>query len=90
MELVQAAMMEELLNYFSEKTVWAAADCSKMTPKADATIVRMPRVLCNKGDEKNNGCPCSIGRLQNDQRQAISIVRMCTTPPQPGGKQQHV
>ena len=51
MELVQAAMMEEL-NYFSDKTVWAAADYSEMKSNADANAVRMRWVLCNKGDEK--------------------------------------
>ena len=42
MELVQAAMMEEL-NYFSEKTVWAAAGFSKKT------FVRMRWVLLQQG-----------------------------------------
>ena len=51
MELVQAAMMEEL-NCFSETTVWAAADYSEMKPNADATFVRMRWVLCNKRDGK--------------------------------------
>ena len=52
MELVQAAMMEEL-KYFSEKTIWAAADDSEMKANTDATFVRMCWVLCNKRDEKD-------------------------------------
>ena len=51
MDLVQATMMEEL-NYFYEKTVWAAADYSEMKSNADAIFVRMRWVLCDKGDEK--------------------------------------
>ena len=37
MELMQAAMMEEL-NYVSEKTVWAAAEFSEMKANTDATF----------------------------------------------------
>ena len=51
MELVQAAMMEEL-KYLFEKTIWAAADDSKIKANIDATFVRMRWVLCIKGDEK--------------------------------------
>ena len=49
LELVQAAMMEEL-NDFSEKTMWAAAEYSETKANTDATFVRMRWVLCNKGD----------------------------------------
>ena len=51
---MQAAMMEEF-KYFSEKTIWAAADYSEMKSNADATFVRMRWVLCKKGDEKEPG-----------------------------------
>ena len=51
LELVQAAMMEEL-NYFSEKTMRAAAEYSEIKANTDATFVRMRWVLCSKGDEK--------------------------------------
>ena len=51
LELVQAAMMEEL-NYFSEKTMWPAAEYSETKANTDATFVRMRWVLCNKGDGK--------------------------------------
>ena len=43
-ELVRAAVMEEL-NYFSEKTVWAAAEYSEMKANTDATFVRKRWVL---------------------------------------------
>ena len=51
LELVQAAMMKEL-NYFSEKTVWAAAEYAEMMANTEATFVRMRWALCNKDDEK--------------------------------------
>ena len=51
LELVQAAMMEEL-NYFSEKTVLATAEYSEMNANTNTTFVRMRWVLGHKGDEK--------------------------------------
>ena len=53
LELVQAAMMEEI-NDFSEKTMWAAAEYSETKANTDATFVRMRWVLCNKGNEKES------------------------------------
>ena len=52
MELVQAAIMEEL-NYFSEKTFWAAAEYSEMKANTNSAFARMRWVLCNKGGEKD-------------------------------------
>ena len=50
-DLVRAAMIEEM-SYFSEKSVWTAADWADMKSSKDATFVRMRWVLCNKGDLK--------------------------------------
>jgi hypothetical protein len=44
-------MIEEM-SYFSEKTVWTAADWAEMKSSKDATFVKLRWVLRNKGDLK--------------------------------------
>ena len=58
--LVRAAMIAQM-SYFSEKTVWTAADWADMKSSKDSIFVRMRWVLCNKGDLKEPDVRTSCG-----------------------------
>ena len=87
MEIVQAAMTEELTD-FSEKTGWAATDYSEMKANPDATCVRTRWVLCNKRNEKDPDVrarlvACEIAKDNQSQFYASTPSRGEETPIQP-------
>ena len=75
---MRAAIME-VLDYLSEKVVWAAADYGEMKRDSASTFVRMRWVSCNKGDETSpdvraRRVACEIARDKQSQSYA-------STPP---------